>query len=204
MSLPLDRTAEAGRSTSHLHTLTLFRSLAPSGSRNEFTSELSAICIDDASEIARCTIATLLGPGWGNGCEAAANQSRCAFLRTAHRSRVLAAGDAASASTTSLSPSRDTSASMSPGARSRFTAFDCVCSSRLLCAAFGCFTSPAAPWSNCRFLIATFICTCHHDHALQPRACDAAPRATWQARAFSADNRTLFARRSTPIHSISH
>ena len=32
-------------------------------------------------------------------------------------------------------------------------------------------------------------------HALQPAASDAAPRATWQARAFSVDNRILFARR---------
>ena len=38
----------------------------------------------------------------------------------------------------------------------------------------------------------------HHHRTMQPDAVDAACRATWQARAFSADNRILFARWHPP------
>jgi len=55
--------------------------------------------------------------------------------------------------------------------------------------------SQAAQWFSCRFLFMWKPAVTSIILELQPHASAASTRATWQARAFSVDNRILFARR---------
>ena len=74
VSLPLDRTAESGDPVIRISSPSHFRSITLSGSRCDFTSDLSALSFDDASAATCRKIASLPGPGWGSGCDKAANR----------------------------------------------------------------------------------------------------------------------------------
>lgn len=67
VSLPLDRTAESGCPALRVSTPRHLCSISPSGSRCDFTSDLSALSFDDATAVASRKILSLPGPGWGSG-----------------------------------------------------------------------------------------------------------------------------------------